>query len=79
MASRKEPVDYTCSAIDQAQTDLKSMIDTLEDLRSDNVRLRAWGNDLVSELEDLEQSLAIAKDEIEELKSKLAEHEVAHG
>jgi chromosome segregation ATPase len=70
--SRKEPIHNTCPDIDRA---IASITSTLEDLRSDNATLRAWGNEMADEAEGFETALDEANNTIDELKSKIEDLE----
>lgn len=78
----REPIKHTCPDIDSAIRQCKDfysdMESQLEDLRDSNDRLRMWGieeadrvDELTGEVEELEQSLSDANDEIASLKKQI--------
>lgn len=62
--SRRQPVGYTCPDID-------GIIETLEELRESNQKLREWGRDEADRVDELETERDALREEVEELKSEL--------
>jgi predicted nucleic acid-binding Zn-ribbon protein len=64
MSHRREPVGYTCPDID-------NLIERLEELRNDNDQLRAWGAEEATRVDELEQELEAAQEQVSDLQSEL--------
>jgi len=56
-ASKLEEVTELKDTIDEIESELWNFDDILEDLRSDNSKLRDWGHELEGRVEDLETEL----------------------
>lgn len=83
----EEPVGHTCPKIDRVISFLKSvewdddaafhdgdtrqMIDVMEQIRSDNGKLRDWGNELCEKRDDLEDEIKDQARKIEDLESEV--------
>ena len=68
MIRSRAPIGHTCPDIDAA-------ISMLEDLRTDNSRLRDWGEAEESKVDELENQVSDLESKIQDLENRISELE----